>query len=143
MVEALGAFQLTPFQYMALSLAGHSGTRSTADLARRFQITPQSMNEVVAALEAKDLIKRSESPDHRRILHVRLTDAGKRLLQKCDMEIDRIESRAFRSFTAAELARFRELMARALSDRAEGNMDGQLDVAAGAPSASGRRWKTV
>ena len=119
MIEGLGKFDVTPFQYMALSLASHSGKRSTADLARRFQITPQSMNEVVAALEAKELITRRESPDHRRILHVRLTAAGTRLLQKCDLEIDTIERNVFRGFTTAEVVEFREMLTRALAESAE------------------------
>jgi DNA-binding MarR family transcriptional regulator len=115
MVESLQTFDLTPLQYMVLSLAGHHGSLSTADLARRFHITPQSMNEVIAALEGKRLIDRRESPDHRRILHVRLKAAGIRLLQKCDGEIDRIERSAFRDFSAKELTAFRGMISKALS----------------------------
>jgi DNA-binding MarR family transcriptional regulator len=115
MVEALRQFELTPLQYMVLSLAGHRGSLSTADLARRFHMTPQAMNEVIAALEAKKLIVRRESPDHRRILHVRLKSAGTRLLQKCDGAVDRIERSAFREFSAKELAAFRGMIAKTLS----------------------------
>ena len=37
-----------------------------------------------AALEAKKLIARRESPGHRRILHIRFTSAGTKLLAKCE-----------------------------------------------------------
>ena len=115
MVEGLRQFDITPFQYMALSLASHDGKWSAADLARRFQIRPQSMNEVIAALEAKELIAREEAPDHGRILHVRLTGAGTRLLNKCDREIDRIEGMVFVGFTGAEVNAFRKMLYRALA----------------------------
>jgi DNA-binding MarR family transcriptional regulator len=115
MVEGLQPFGLTPFQYMALSLAAHRGAWSTAEMARRFHIAPQSMNEVVAALEAKRLIARRESPTHRRILHVRLTAPGTRLLAKCDREIDRIEAKAFRALSERELAELRGTLGKVLS----------------------------
>jgi DNA-binding MarR family transcriptional regulator len=115
MVERLRLFDLTPLQYLVLSLAAHRGSWSTAELARRFEITPQSMNEVVAILEGKRLIARRESPDHRRILHIRLSAAGLRLLKRCDSEVDRIEQSAFGHFSAKDLALFRGLIAKALS----------------------------
>jgi DNA-binding MarR family transcriptional regulator len=115
MVEALQLFELTPLQYLVLSLTGRSGSWSTADLARRFDIAPQSMNEVIAALEGKKLIARRESPDHRRILHIRLMASGTRLLQKCDREVDRIERSAFHDFSPTELKVFRGMISKALS----------------------------
>jgi DNA-binding MarR family transcriptional regulator len=115
MVESLRLFGLTPLQYMVLSLASRSGTWSTADLARRFDIAPQSMNEIIAALEGKKLIARRESPGHRRILHIRLKASGTRLLQKCDGEVDRIERSAFRDFSPTELKVFRGMISKALS----------------------------
>jgi DNA-binding MarR family transcriptional regulator len=114
MVESLRHFDLTPLQYLVLSLTGRSGSWSTADLARRFDIAPQSMNEVIAALEGKKLIARRESPDHRRILHIRLKPSGLRLLQTCDGEVDRIERSAFRDFSPKELTIFRGMISRAL-----------------------------
>ena len=115
MVDRLRQFDLTPFQYMTLSRAGHRGTLSGAELARRFRVTPQSMNEVITALEAKQLIERRESPDHGRILNVHLTRAGARLLQKCDQAIDLLEDEAFGELSAAERALFRDIMQRALA----------------------------
>lgn len=115
LVAALRKFDLTPFQYMVLSLASHRGSWSTADLARRFDIAPQSMNEVIAALEGKKLIARREAPDHRRILHIRFTAAGARLLQKCERKVDRVERSIFRDFDRRELTAFRAMISKALS----------------------------
>jgi DNA-binding MarR family transcriptional regulator len=115
LVEALRRFDLTPLQYMVLSLASHRGSWSTADLARRFHIAPQSMNEVIAALEAKKLIARHESPGHRRILHIRFSAAGTKLLQKSERAVDRVERSIFRDFDRKELALFRGMLAKALA----------------------------
>jgi DNA-binding MarR family transcriptional regulator len=110
MVERLGAFGLTPVQYMVLSLSSREGGLSSADLARRTQITPQSMNEVIAALHRKGLITRHEAPENRRILRVVLTKEGSRLLPECERQIDRLEAELFQCFDRSELTAFRNLL---------------------------------
>jgi DNA-binding MarR family transcriptional regulator len=52
------------------------------ELARRSMITPQSMNQVVAALERRGLIEREPDPAHQRILRTTLTSAGVELLDE-------------------------------------------------------------
>ena len=114
LVDRLMEFELTPLQYMVLSILGRRGSWSTADLARRFHIAPQSMNEIVTSLRKKKLIERRESSEHRRILYIRLTTNGTRLLETCDKAVDRIERAVFRESTLAEIARFRDFLNRAL-----------------------------
>lgn len=114
MVEALGPFRLTPTQYMVMSLACRHGQLSTAELARRFQIAPQSMNQTVASLIRKRLIGRRESPTHKRILHIELTPQGRKLLRQCDGLIDRVERLAFKNFECEELDAFRHMIQKAL-----------------------------
>ena len=114
LVDRLSEFEVKPAQYMVLSIVASRGSWSTAELARRFHIAPQSMNEVVASLEKRRLIERRLSAEHRRILHSRPTATGLRLLEKCDKEVDRIERAAFKEFAPAELGLFRDLLSRAL-----------------------------
>jgi DNA-binding MarR family transcriptional regulator len=114
--ESLMELAMTPAQYMVLSIASHHGTWSTAAMARRFMVSPQSMNETIATLEAKKLITRRESPEHRRTLHISLTLAGVRLLAKCDARIDRVEEEVFGYLSAAELERFRDMLGRGVVD---------------------------
>jgi DNA-binding MarR family transcriptional regulator len=123
MVELLGALGLTPVQYMVLSLSSREGGLSSADLARRAQITPQSMNEVITALHRKGLITRHEAPENRRILRVVLTKEGNRLLPECERQIDRLEAEYFRCFEKDELTAFRDLLSRFLeAHRADGHI---------------------
>ena len=51
---------------------------SSATLARRFTISPQSMNETIATLEQKQLIVRTVAGEKRRTLHITLTPVGDR-----------------------------------------------------------------
>jgi DNA-binding MarR family transcriptional regulator len=114
MIERLRPAGLTPLQYLVLSILSRRGTWSTAELARRFHITPQSMTEIVGSLEKKKLIARSKSVAHGRVLNIRLTAAGVRRLDGCNLAMDRLERSTFADFDAAELARFRELLGTAL-----------------------------
>jgi DNA-binding MarR family transcriptional regulator len=117
--EALLELGMTPAQYMVLSIASHHSTWSTAAMARRFMVSPQSMNETIATLESKKLMTRRESPEHRRILHIKLTLAGVRLLAKCDAKIDRVEGEVFGYLSAPELESFREMLGRGIADSKE------------------------
>ena len=46
-------YGLTTMQYTTLSVLGRGGELSNAQLARRSYMTPQSMSEVIEALETK------------------------------------------------------------------------------------------
>jgi DNA-binding MarR family transcriptional regulator len=115
LVDTLRPFDLKPIQYMVLSLSSSHGSWSTAELARRFDIAPQSMTEVVAALERKKLIARAKSADHGRVLTIRLTAAGMRTLERCDRAVDRLERTAFAGLDSEGLAAFRDLLGKALA----------------------------
>jgi DNA-binding MarR family transcriptional regulator len=76
---------------------------SNAQLARRSYVTPQSMNDVVIALEQEGLIRRTPDGGNRRILRAYLTPAGRKFLAQWDKAIDQMEDRLFEGFTADEL----------------------------------------
>jgi DNA-binding MarR family transcriptional regulator len=114
MVERLRPAGLTPIQYMVLSILSRRGTWSTAELARRFQIAPQSMTEIVAVLQKKTLVARSKSLAHGRIVNIRLTAAGIRRLDRCNLAVDRLERAVFADLDAGELAQFRDSLGTAL-----------------------------
>jgi DNA-binding MarR family transcriptional regulator len=114
------AFGLTPSQYIVLSVVKeHREGVSSAILARRLGVTPQSSHEIVAELERRQLIDRTEDAAHRRILKVTLTAAGAALLQKCDKEVEPFERRFFAPFSTEEQAIFRRLLERLIRDSRE------------------------
>jgi DNA-binding MarR family transcriptional regulator len=101
---------LTATQYTALSVLRAGKGLSNAQLARRSYVTPQSMIEMLGTLESKGLIQRSPAPDHGRILRTELTAKGRRLLSRCDEELDRIETDMTSELTPDELASFEHML---------------------------------
>jgi DNA-binding MarR family transcriptional regulator len=83
---------LTVPQYTALSILRDRPGLSNAQLARRSYVTPQSMNEVLAALEAAGLIVRSPAANHGRVLEVALSERGHEVLAACDRAITHMEN---------------------------------------------------
>jgi DNA-binding MarR family transcriptional regulator len=83
---------LTTLQYTTLSVLGARGQPlSNAQLARRAYMTPQSMIEVIDALERKGLIRRDPHPSHRRVFPATMTAKGLRVLKACDTAVEQME----------------------------------------------------
>jgi DNA-binding MarR family transcriptional regulator len=101
---------LTATQYTALSVLRAGKGLSNAQLARRSYVTPQSMIEMLGTLEAKGLIERSPSPDHGRILRTELTAKGRRLLARCDEDLDRIETEMTSELSPEERSAFEHML---------------------------------
>jgi DNA-binding MarR family transcriptional regulator len=95
---------LTVPQYTALSILRDRAGLSNAQLARRSYVTPQSMNEVIAALERDGLVARSPAANHGRVLEMALTDAGQEVLARCDAAVTEMEDRMLADLDAGERA---------------------------------------
>jgi DNA-binding MarR family transcriptional regulator len=100
--ERVREYGLTTLQYTTLSVLGARGELSNAQLARRSYMTPQSMSEVIEALEGRGLIERSPHPNHRRVLPARLTDEGRRVLAACDEAVDEAEEEMMADLDAGQ-----------------------------------------
>src|SRR3954471_11409766 len=108
--EMVAPHGLTATQYTALSVLRMGKGLSNAQLARRSYVTPQSMIEMLGTLEAKGLVQRAPAPDHGRILRTELTAKGRRLLSRCDAELDRIENEMTRELSPEELRSFEHML---------------------------------
>jgi DNA-binding MarR family transcriptional regulator len=83
---------LTVSKYTALSILRDRPGLSNAQLARRSYVTPQSMNEVLAALEQDGLIVRSPAANHGRVVELTLSDRGDAVLAACDRAVTDMEN---------------------------------------------------
>jgi DNA-binding MarR family transcriptional regulator len=88
-------------EYATLSLLSRRTGLSNAQLARRSLVRPQSMMEVIAALERKGLIEREPDENHRRILRARVTRTGRRVLSACDRDVTAMEDEMLADLDAA------------------------------------------
>ncbi|WP_420481531.1 MarR family winged helix-turn-helix transcriptional regulator [Actinopolymorpha pittospori] len=90
---------------------------SGAELARRCFVTPQTMNQIVAGLEARALVQRAPHPTHRRILQISLSERGRTLLVEAHRGVGAVESRMTAGAVRTRGARTRSV-ARRLRQRA-------------------------
>ena len=102
--DVVRAKDLSVNQYTTLSVLDHRSGLSNAQLARRALVSPQSMNEVLLALERRGLVRRHAHPDHGRILQARLTAKGRRVLRACDSGVHGVESLMLSNLSEAEQA---------------------------------------
>lgn len=120
MIKILGTYEITPSQFIILNFVGDNETDlSSAQLSRRFLMTPQSMNEVVTTLQRKDLLERNTDPNHKRILRITLTDKGKEVLEICNAAMDVFEEKLLKKLKAKEKEVFRGSIGKILDNLKE------------------------
>lgn len=136
--HALRPLGITGLQYTILALLERRQGLSSADLSRRFFVTPQTMNQIVAGLTRRGLVTRRASAANRRILQMTLTDAGRELLAGCEEVCDRVEREAMASVPASDLMNIRENLVALLSQLRQASREHGLPVQplAAAPAQS-------
>lgn len=78
---------------------------TTAELARREQITPQAMGATIASLEQRGLVARSPDPTDARRSILTLTQEGRTAIQSGRSALaDRVAAALEASFTTDEIA---------------------------------------
>jgi DNA-binding MarR family transcriptional regulator len=102
----LRPLDLTPGQYTLLSMVARRPALSAAQLARRLQVRPPTMAELISPLERKKWISRREDEDNRRVLRVSITAAGREVLARSDHLMDGLEAKLFDVLAPAERERF-------------------------------------
>lgn len=110
--ECLQPDGITAGQYMVMNLIVHHEPVSSAELARRANMTAQSMGEFIKYLEAKQFVDRSTDPANRRVIQVTLTPAGRQLLVRCEAKVDQAERDFFECLSGEEIANLRFLLSR-------------------------------
>ncbi len=89
-------------KYTALSILRDRPGLSNAQLARRTYVAPQSMNEVLIALEADGLIVRSPAAHHGRVVETVLSERGHEVLAACDRAVGHMENAMLADLDEAE-----------------------------------------
>jgi DNA-binding MarR family transcriptional regulator len=111
---ALEPHGLSLAEYTTLSVLRARGGLSNAQLARRSLITPQAMNEVLARLEERELVRRRPDAAHGRARPAELTSAGERTLRAADADVDAVEREMLEPLAARDRTRLTALLSSAL-----------------------------
>jgi DNA-binding MarR family transcriptional regulator len=89
---AVAPHGLTVAQYTVLSILRDRPGLSNAQLARRSYVTPQSMGQIIRALQEAGLIERRPDPGNQRTLRTAITAKGRHVLVKCDAAVAAMEA---------------------------------------------------
>lgn len=102
------SLNMTGIQFTILGLLDRYAGLSSAELARRFFVTPQTMNQIIAGMLKRGLIERSTSEDNRRILHMTLSPAGREILKQGTAIAEQVEAEALKWMAPAAHAQLRQ-----------------------------------
>jgi DNA-binding MarR family transcriptional regulator len=91
MERALADLDVTPPQFMVLTMLSAYPGHSNADLARVALLTPQTLSVIVANLERVGAVVRRPHAIHGRIQHLDLSATGRALLADCRARAHAVE----------------------------------------------------
>jgi DNA-binding MarR family transcriptional regulator len=129
--EALRPLGMTGVKYTIMSIVARGGV-SSADIARRLFVTPQTMGETIADLVERNLILRRQDEKSRRILRLSLTPAGHDMLSRCHSIARRVEREAFAALSRDQMRQLRGLLQDVLAHvRIANRGDGPATTASG------------
>lgn len=111
MDERLRPHGVTTLQYTALSVLAQRDDLSSAQLARRSFVRPQTMHQMVQALSERGLVQRRADPNNRRVLLVGLSERGWALLRECEPLVADIEDRMLAGMPDEQRESFRGALA--------------------------------
>ena len=109
---ALRSLSVTTPQYAVLSSLEAGAELSSAELARRSFVTPQTMNEIVRLLEKNGMVERRGSKGNARMRIVQLTPHGRGSLKRCHQKVREVEDQMLAGIKTRDIARISKLMER-------------------------------
>jgi DNA-binding MarR family transcriptional regulator len=124
--------ELNTAKYVVLRLLRERPDLSSAQLARRAFLSPQTMNSMIVNLEKLGLVVRTQHPENLRVWLTRLTEEGERAELAGRAIIDRCSEAMLRHISPAEQEQFVGLLRRAIEDM------GDVELIDGVPHRNGR-----
>ena len=108
----LAAHGLTFPQWFLVKSLRHAGRLTVKELADLLGVTPANVTGIVDRLERDGFVTRSRSSEDRRVVYVRLTESGHAKAAEILGFGARVLGDLFDGWSAADLAEFREMLAR-------------------------------
>ena len=79
MLDELG---LTYPQYLTLVVLCHEGAQSVGSLGERLKLESSTLTPMLKRLEKSDLITRRRDPEDERVVHIDLSPAGRKVMER-------------------------------------------------------------
>lgn len=103
---------LTKSQFGVIQVLANTPKASSAELARMLFVSPQAIVGLIAALEQKGYISRSQSAASARIAEARLTRTGREAWKRAVAKVTEIDDLLASEFSQAEIDRLSRLLGR-------------------------------
>jgi DNA-binding MarR family transcriptional regulator len=104
---------LTLPEFVCMRILSLSPGRSSAELARDTNVSPQAMNMMLRGLQDKDIVARPASVSSGRSLPAQLTPQGRTLLRKAEAAVHVADERVLGNLTAQQRRELRRLLSAA------------------------------
>jgi len=115
--ERLVALEVTAAQVIILgSLASGDGAKSASDLCKGISYDAGAMTRMIDRLESKGLIRRSRSPEDRRLVYLELTDEGRATYPRMRVIGMTVLNRLLRGFSKSEARQLEGFLHRMLEN---------------------------
>jgi DNA-binding MarR family transcriptional regulator len=110
----LAVYDLTYVQWLPLYKLVMKEGNTVACLSRDLEIDPGAMTRSLDRLEAKGLVRRERSVDDRRVVHLVLTDEGRKVARKVPAVLADVLNGHLQGFSQAEWQLLLQLLGRML-----------------------------
>ena len=114
LADELGPHRITTGQWSALRVLWQEDGLSQVEVAQRMMVEKASLTAVLKAMAADGLITRVRNAEDRRKVNIYLTASGRRLKGKILPLIGKINKRATRRLSSADVQQLRRLLARVM-----------------------------
>lgn len=108
--ESLRPYGLTLPQLRLLHAVAESEDVSSAAIARECHVTPQTLQAMMTRAAREGWILREKSASNQRILTASLTPKGRRLLDRGEQFVRRIEEQMWKDVSSKTLSAFAEML---------------------------------
>ncbi|HJS89619.1 MAG TPA: MarR family transcriptional regulator [Steroidobacteraceae bacterium] len=112
----LEPFGVTGAQFEVLKNLARSGAETAAELCRALHQDTGSMTRMLDRLQQKGLVTRERATSDRRLVFLRLTDAGESLIPKVRPALRRALRRHLTGFTAEEIDSLKQYLSRVIAN---------------------------
>jgi MarR family transcriptional regulator, organic hydroperoxide resistance regulator len=114
LADELGPHRVTTGQWSALRVLWQQEGLSQVELAQRMMVEKASLTAVLKAMASEGLITRTRNAKDRRKVNISLTPTGRRLKSKILPVIGKINRRATRHLSSADVRQLHTLLARVM-----------------------------
>ncbi|HVR00207.1 MAG TPA: MarR family transcriptional regulator [Mycobacterium sp.] len=108
-------------EFVCLRILSMSPGRSSAELARDTNVSPQAMNMVLRGLQDSGVVARPASVSSGRALPAELTNKGRALLKRAEAAVQVAEERILTDLSVAERLELKRLLAASACGAVDGS----------------------